>query len=239
MLPPPSPSASDVPQHLPTTTPSALLLDLDGTLVDTEDLHFQSVVQVLADLGVAIDGSTYAPYFGWAEVPFWKDLQARLGLTATLPALVAARSRVFLELLHATSIEPLPGVLELLAWARSCGVPVAVASSSPREQIDASLLASGLAAAIPVRRSGHDDVAHGKPAADVYLAAAEALGVVATAAWALEDSPTGMAAAQAAGAFTIAVPDKSHPTRDFRHADLVCLGGIPELLRLISARKPA
>lgn len=221
---------SSRPRPLPTTRPAALLFDLDGTLVNTEPLHFASVIQVLEQCGVAFDQSTYAPYFGWAEVPFWEDLKRVLPLTTPVPELVTARSEAYLQLLHATSIKPLPGVLELLDWAQRVAVPMAVASSSPRQQIDASLAAAGLADALPIRRSGHDDVVHGKPAPDVFHAAAEALGVATEEAWAFEDSPTGMAAARASGAFTIGVVEAAAAGNAYPHADYLCHGGIPHWL---------
>lgn len=216
------------PRPLPQSRPEALLFDLDGTLVNTEHLHFESVVLVLQERGIRVDHATYAPYFGWAEVLFWEDLGRRLGLATPIPELVAARSEAYLQLLHATSIKPLPGVLELLAWAEKYALPMAVASSSPREQIDASLAAAGLEQSLPMRRSGHNDVEHGKPAPDVYHAAAAALGVAAGKAWAFEDSPTGMASARASGAFTIGLPDAKHADGPHPHADLVCRGGLPE-----------
>lgn len=218
------------PRPLPSMRPAALLFDLDGTLVNTEPLHFASVVEVLEQCGVVFDQSTYAPYFGWAEVPFWEDLKRVLHLTTPIPELVTARSEAYLRLLHATSIEPLPGVLELLGWARQFEIPMAVASSSPREQIDASLAAAKLADALPIRRSGHDDVVHGKPAPDVFHAAADALGIAAEHAWAFEDSPTGMAAARASGAFTIGVVEAAATAKAYPDADYLCHGGMPHWL---------
>ncbi len=211
-----------MPRPLP-LPPSALLLDLDGTLVDTEGLHFESALSVLDDFGVAMAPAEFEPYIGWAEVPFWEDLVRRFALPASPAELLERRTRAFLDLLHGTSIEPLPGVADLLDWAEAHQVPVAVASSSPRAQIEASLRAAGLADRIRVRRSGHEDVAAGKPAPDVYLAAAAALGVEPKRAIAVEDSPTGLRAALAAGAFAVAVPCCSHPAppEALEGADLV------------------
>ena len=185
---------------MPDTLPNplrGLLLDLDGTLVDTEPLHFQSANRVLERYGTPLSVEEFLPYVGWSELPFWEDLRARLELAPSAAELLLARSEVFLEMLHGVSIEPLPGILELLDWADAAGVPAAVASSSPRAQIEASLRASGLYERMRSYRSGHEDVApgRGKPAPDVYLLAAQDLGVPATACCALEDSPTGSALA--------------------------------------------
>lgn len=211
-----------MPRALPTPL-AALLLDLDGTLVDTEQLHFETAIAVIERHGGAIAPADLLPYVGWAELPFWEDLKARLGLAPPALRLLEERREACLERFHAASIDPLPGARELLEWAAGAGVPAAVASSSPRALIGAALRAAGLAGGIRACKSGHEDVARGKPAPDVYHAAAAALGVEAERCVAVEDSPTGARAARASGAFTLAVPCPSHPARaeDLRDADLL------------------
>jgi HAD superfamily hydrolase (TIGR01509 family) len=223
--PPPSAHPAAPPQ-----LPAALLFDLDGTLVDSEFLHRDSVIAVLAREGVALSEEDYRPYFGWAEDAFWREIQGRTGLATPVEDLVAARTEVYLELHQECSIGPLPGVLDLLDWAAARDIPAAVASSSPRAQIHGTLEAAGLAERLPTVRSGHDDVEVGKPAPDVYFAAAAALGVDATACWAFEDSPTGMRAAMAAGAYTVAVPPGEADPAAYAAAHRLCRGGLPEYL---------
>jgi len=190
---------------------AALLLDLDGTLVDTEYLHFESAIQVLAVEGISLRPGDLLPYVGWAELPFWHDLKARFRLRPPAEELLQRRAVAYVALVHGRRIDPLPGVRELLHWAVAQALPCAVASSSPRALIQASLRASGLDELLTVYRSGHEDAARGKPEPDVYHAAAAAIGVRAEDCVALEDSPTGARSARAAGAFTIALPCPSHP----------------------------
>jgi len=152
------------------------------------------------------------PYVGWAELPFWEDLKQKLGLAPPAEEMLAERAAACVSLMHERSIDPLPGARELLDWARASGIPAAVASSSPRAVIAAALKSAGLADGIRSYKSGHEDAVHGKPAPDVYLAAAAALGVDAAACVAIEDSPTGSRAARASGAYVIGVPCPSHPT---------------------------
>lgn len=159
------------------------------------------------------------PYVGWAELPFWEDLKARLGLVPPPLQLLVERRDACIARMRAGSIDPLPGARELLAWAAARGLPAAVASSSPRALIAVALEVSGLAAGITLYMSGHEDAARGKPAPDVYLAAAAALGVDPAACVAIEDSPTGARAARAAGAFVIGVPCPSHPATPEQLAD--------------------
>jgi HAD superfamily hydrolase (TIGR01509 family) len=99
-------------------------------------------------------------------------------------------------------VDPMPGAVELLDRIEA---PVGVASNSPRAFVDRTLEVSGLRHRFACVLSA-DDVAHPKPAPDLYVALARGLGADPAACVALEDSPTGVAAARAAGAFVIGVP---------------------------------
>ena len=101
---------------------------------------------------------------------------------------------------------------------------MAVASSLPQAQIDAALDAAGLGQFVSVRISGHDDVPpdRGKPAPDVYRAAAAALRLDPRDCAALEDSSTGLASARGAGCYVIAVSNLVNAEREFEDADTVC-----------------
>ncbi len=180
------------------------------------------------------------PFVGWAELPFWQELKQRFGLRPAAEELLRRRAEAYVALLHGRSIEPLPGVRELLVWADATGLPAAVASSSPRALIEVSLRSSGLLPLIRAWRSGHEDAAHGKPAPDVYHAAAADLGVPAAACVAIEDSPTGTRAAAASGAFTIAVPCPSHPSSaaSLAAADLLLPDAAAALAYLRARRGP-
>ena len=116
--------------------------------------------------------------------------------------------------------QPMPGVTAAIALFERCGLRLAIASSSPLRLIDAVCDRLGLTR-IEVRCSAMDE-ARGKPAPDVYLAAARRLGVAAASCLALEDSPAGIASARSAGMRCVAVPDPllADDPR-YREADLV------------------
>lgn len=217
----PSPSSPRPTRSLPQPL-AGFLFDLDGTLVDTEHMHYQSTLRVLADWDLFLTPEEFAPFIGFSEIPYWTALRSKFGLSATPEFLAGRRTEEYAELLHPNSIEPLPGVLDLLDVIENAGLPMAVASAAPRGQMESGLRAAGLAERLPVYRSGHADVPPGrnKPSPDVYLAAAEALGVDPTSCIAIEDSGVGMRAALAAGCFTICVPCPSHPTSESALADL-------------------
>ncbi len=192
------------------------LFDLDGTLVNTEPLHHESAVRVLARHGHDLRAADFSGYIGWAELPFWAELKQRYQLPGSPAELAEQRTAAYLDLVHGRSIEPLPGVSELLGELGRRGVPCAIASSSPQAQIEASLRGAGLGQHFAHRLSGHDDVANGKPAPDVYLAAAAAVGAAAEQCLAVEDSATGAASAVASGAYTVVIPNlgQHDPGRD-------------------------
>lgn len=213
------------------------LLDLDGTLLDTEPIHFESANAVLARFGRRLEFGEFRGFIGTADEPFWTALKARFGLPHPPRELASLRARAFLDLLRTARLQPLRGVGELLARLRRAGVPCAVASSSARVLMDAILRAGGLDGELSVRVSGHDDCARSKPHPEVYLAAAAALRLRPMECVAVEDSEPGVASAKAAGAFTVAVPCPSHPDSDLRAADLT-LRSLDELLPLVEGHLP-
>jgi HAD superfamily hydrolase (TIGR01509 family) len=118
----------------------------------------------------------------------------------------------------AAEAAPMPGAAELVRELRGRGVPVAVASNTPGRLVRAALAAADVAQLFEVVVTA-DGVAEPKPSPDVYLRACELLGASPAAAIGLEDSPTGVAAARAAGMYVIGVP--SFPGVLLDEADLV------------------
>jgi HAD superfamily hydrolase (TIGR01509 family) len=118
----------------------------------------------------------------------------------------------------AAEAAPMPGAAELVRELRGREVPVAVASNTPGRLVRSALAAAGVAQLFEVVVTA-DEVAEPKPSPDVYLRACELLGASPAAAIGLEDSPTGVAAARAAGMYVIGVP--SFPGILLDEADLV------------------
>jgi len=102
--------------------------------------------------------------------------------------------------------EPRPGAIELVERLRREGMPLGLASNSSRAFVDRALATAGVSRTLFAVTIAGDEVAHRKPAPDIYLAICEALGSEAARTAVLEDSPTGVAAAVAAGCFVIGVP---------------------------------
>ncbi|MFF4555805.1 HAD family hydrolase [Streptomyces sp. NPDC001422] len=207
----------------------SVIFDLDGTLVDSEPNYFEAGRQTLAGQGVTdftwADHERYVGVSTRETLALWRE---HYGLTAPLDDLLAEKNRRYLELARAsTHVYPeMRGFVELLAAE---GVPMAVASGSSPEAIDAILTGTGLAALVTTAVSA-DEVAHGKPAPDVFLEAARRLGAEPSGCVVLEDAAPGAAAARAAGMRCVAVPyvtaQAGNPA--FTEADLLFPGGQSE-----------
>jgi sugar-phosphatase len=207
---------------------------MDGVLIDTEPVWRAAQSAVFAGFGVALSESDLLDSTGqpieelipvWRRRPVAGDEMAEWadpGLTgAGLTDTEIADLIIDRVIAHVTADgQPMPGVTAAIALFERCGLRLAIASSSPLRLIDAVCDRLGLTR-IEVRCSAMDE-ARGKPAPDVYLAAARRLGVAAASCLALEDSPAGIASARSAGMRCIAVPDPllaADPR--YREADLV------------------
>jgi len=200
----------------------AVLFDMDGLLVDSEPLWFEVERTVMARLGgqwgkadqQALIGGSLDRTVSWllakAAVPASRDDVARW-LVAEMAALIGARGL------------PLqPGAGPLLAGLDAAGVPHALVTASSRAIMEAVLKVTALSFNVTVCG---EDVRRGKPDPEPYTLAADRLGVPAAGCVVLEDSPTGIAAARAAGCPVIAVPSVPVPPGP----GLVTVGSLEEV----------
>jgi HAD superfamily hydrolase (TIGR01509 family) len=198
--------------------PGALVFDFDGLICDTESTEYEAVRRVYLDHGLELDMDDWRLWVG-AVAPDWvTELEAMVGRPLDRAELQAARRAHGAELLAAAGL--LPGVLGLLDAAQAAAVPCGVASNASAAWVEGHLERLGIAERFGVVVSV-DRVDRPKPDPDPYLLAATALGADPVDAVALEDSSTGVAAARAAGLFTVAVPGPMSAHQDLSEADLV------------------
>ncbi len=176
--------------------PSGLLLDMDGTLIDSERLWFEAEQAAVARFGgdlprtaeaslVGLDTDTMVARLREGYVPNTDPAELRAAIMDALAGALAG-------------VAACPGAGELVAAALRRGLRCAVVSNSSADVVHRSLAPHPWASALTVRVSA-DDVARPKPAPDAYLLALERLSLDAESCVALEDSPTGARAATAAG----------------------------------------
>ena len=192
-----------------TPSPVAVVFDCDGVLVDSEPHSVSAWLDVLAQLEHPATAIDIDACVGLGFEPTHAALQALGGLPpadAVWPELLAALARSF-EL----GLQRFEDAVVVLEAAISAGIPVAVASASPRQRLDLTLESAGLAHQFPVSVAG-DEVAFSKPDPAVYLKAMSELGVEATGVVAIEDTGTGATAALRAGMRVVGVArdDASH-----------------------------
>ncbi len=183
-------------------SPAALLLDMDGTLVDTEPLHFTAHKRYLATQGMPVSHEDVVDNVGKGDRSFYAALAARTGRTIDATAWVSAKTEVLLDLYRTQGVPRQPGVDSLLDYAWREGIACCVVTSATRRVAIATLGAAGLADRLPARICAEDTVAH-KPDPAPYLLACRRLDVPPEACVAIEDSISGVAAARAAGCITI------------------------------------
>lgn len=219
----------------------AVLFDLDGVLADSEPIHLAAEQAMLGHYGAELSHAAKQQFVGLSNDEIMRGLIALFGLDARPDELAAVKARYQRGLLP--QLRGFAATAELVARLRAGGVPIAVASGSTRENIDASLGAIGLLDAFAVRVSA-EEVAEGKPAPDIFLEAARRLGVEPAACVVVEDAVPGIRAARAAGMGAVAIPTITDPLDDaFGLADLVFPGGmasvdVDAILRFVSTFQP-
>ncbi len=203
-----------------------VIFDLDGLLVDSEPLQAKAFNVVLAKHGIFLEEEDFAELVGIQTIDNFRTLRRGHGIPESVDSLMAGKDAAYHRLV-ATDLVALPGACELVLGLHATGVPLAVASSSPRKDVHMSLEAVGLDHCFPIVVTA-SDVARTKPAPDLYLLAAERLGIPPQRCIALEDSSAGLQAATAAGLACVAVPNIYTRSQDF--ADAVAqLGSLEEL----------
>lgn len=198
----------------------AYVFDFDGLILDTEWSVYQAIDEIYVEHGHQLDLEWWRTIVGTTGGGDWPArLESLVGRSLDHESL---HERSIRRHRHLTaSLDPLPGVVDLVEAAHAEGVRLAVASSSLTWWLESNLTRVGLFGRFDAL-CGRDVVGgRAKPDPDVYLAALDSLGVEATRAVAVEDSPHGVTAAKAAGMACVAVPNRITAPGDFSAADLV------------------
>lgn len=184
----------------------AVIFDLDGVLLDSEQLWNEAKREVVDDCGGTWSDAAPKDMMGMSAPEWTAYLRDELGVDRDLDAINRAVVDA-MRALYRDELPLLPGAQEAVK-ALGARFPLGLASSSNREIIDLVVDEAGFAFDAIV---SSEEVDRGKPAPDVYLRAAEMLGVDAGACVAVEDSSNGLRSADAAGMAVIAVPNPHYP----------------------------
>jgi HAD superfamily hydrolase (TIGR01509 family) len=187
---------------------AALLFDLDGTLVETDSVHFQIWQDMLRPYGLEADRAFYkARISGRLNPDIVKDLLPQLSETAE-EQFIWQKEAEFRR--RAGTLLPLAGLMDLLDWAENQGLQQAVVSNAPKENAEFMLRSLGLEQRFAAVILG-DDLPKGKPDPLPYQTALDRLGISALEAIAFEDSPSGIRSAVGAGILTVAIASTHDP----------------------------
>lgn len=196
----------------------AVIFDMDGVIVDSEPRHQRAFQEIFEEMGMAdTHGIEFSKYLGRSDRAVWLDFVEMHQPMQSLEELTALKQNRLIEIIRREKplFNGLPELVEDLAST----YPLAVASGSLHPVIDVVLEIDQLRKYFQTVVSVQD-VAHGKPAPDVYLKAAKDLSVAPERCCVIEDAPAGVQAAKAAGMYTIAITNSIH-SEALSKADLI------------------
>ena len=213
--------------------PEAVVFDMDGLMLDSERAINECMARAASDLGHELPASLWLQMIGGGDGLCRRLLADRIGADATVELL--ARAEAMYDVVADAGIAHRPGIIDLLDWLVARGIPRAVATSTRRPLAMRKLAAAGLLPYFDAVATS-SDVAAPKPAPDVYLLAASKLGVAPARCLVLEDSPTGVRAALAAGMTPVQVPDMLVPDDAARALGHRIVASLGDAQRLLEAR---
>lgn len=192
----------------------AIILDMDGVLVDTEHLHMKAFEIFLNQFTITVDQDFLRSLIGTSIEDNLKMFSRRFPefRGKNIGDMVNARNEIYLDLLHKEQLVPMSGVIELLDFCLNNNIKTGLASSSDQEQIDTIIqnLNSNKDYELNLNQSFHsivagDSVSQKKPAPDIYLQSLKNLGIDKQHVVAVEDSQAGLTSAKNAGIFCFAL----------------------------------
>ncbi len=210
----------------------AVVFDLDGLMVNTEEVFHMTGHELLRRRGKVATQALFNQMMGRRAREAFAAMIEMMELSETIDELQIESESIFDGLLE-THLRPMPGLFELLGWIEQRGLPKGVATSSDSVYLHRMLGTFDLVDRFSMKLTA-EDVTHGKPNPEIYLKAAERIGVKPHEMLVLEDSQAGTRAAAEAGAHIISVPHQHSRHHDFSPAKHVATSLIdPEIRRLI------
>ena len=211
------------------------IFDMDGLMFDTESIWAELWPVALAEFGCDCTQEFLHVSLGVNREVQEQIIRKHFGQDVPASQVFDREEELVNERLR-RDVPVKPGLPELLAWLERHEVPLAVASASPMYMIEDCLAAAGVRDSFDVVFSA-DGMENGKPAPDVFLLAAEALGVEPTRTLVLEDSHAGVRAGHAGNFITVMVPDQVPPTEEILELADACCDNLHQVIELLEAGK--
>lgn len=198
----------------------AVIFDMDGVLVDSQPYHFKADIDTMAEYGVIKDQKFYESFAGTLTADRMRTLKEMFGLDVPVEEMTIKRENMILDIMGKEDIKPVSGIPEFLRSIEEKGLTTAVASSSDYKLINLILDRLKIAQYFDSVTSG-SDVKRGKPSPDVFLLAAERIGIEPAECLVVEDSENGVKAAKAAGMKALGYINPTSGKQDLSLADFI------------------
>jgi len=214
--------------------PAAVILDMDGLLIDTEPLAVKAWAECAASMNVTFDEALARRMTGHSFADCSAMVRAHYPADYPVEAVLGGWHRAYDAIVERDGLQLKPGALELLAWLEAHRLARVVATSTRRERARSKLASTGLWPRLHALVGG-DEVARGKPAPDIYLEAAKRVTTAPDLCLILEDSETGMIGALNAGIAAIMVPDLHTPSPELARHDPFVVRSLFEVIDVLAA----
>jgi HAD superfamily hydrolase (TIGR01509 family) len=198
----------------------AVIFDLDGVLIDSEPLHALADIQLLKESGISVPSNYFERFVGLTNKAMWGEIKKDYDITLSVEELIDLQMPMKLEMFQKFDYQPVSGIVELLERIKKMGIPMAIASSSPREFIEAVIEKIEIKQYFTKWLSG-EEVAHSKPEPDIFLKVSELLNVDPHECIVIEDSTSGIIAAKRAGMTCIGYKNINSGNQDLSAADFI------------------
>ena len=184
--------------------PLGVIFDMDGVLVDSEVFMCEAACLMFKEQGLTVWPEDFQPFVGMGENRYIGGVAEKYNFPVDIEAVKKRAYDIYLEIIKGT-LQPLPGVHEFIKTCKSMGKKIAVASSADRRKVLGNLVEIGLELDRFDAVITAEDVVHKKPAPDIFLLAAERLGLNPKDCLVVEDAVSGVTAAKVAGARCLAL----------------------------------
>lgn len=212
----------------------AVLLDVDGTLFDTEQLFMKGWLRASREKGYPMSYEQVLFFHGKGQKENGESFRAWFGADADYWGVRALRQAYVEEMIARDGVPVKPGLFEFLDFCRESGLKIALATGTMRKEGEPRWEKAGILPYIDASVCG-DEVSKNKPNPEIFLTAAEKLGVESRDCMVFEDSHAGLRAGRAAGCKTCMIPDMEPLTEDIRgEIDAAC-GSLLEAIEILRA----
>ncbi|MFY0627527.1 MAG: HAD family phosphatase [Reichenbachiella sp.] len=198
----------------------AVIFDMDGVLMNSEEIHYQVERDIIKRYGVEFEVTEHTKYVGQRTIDLWTGVCKNHGLDVDPAELALEDNQSYMQALQSGDIEPIEGIPELIAELKKEGIKMIVASSATRHNIETVMSKFVIEEDFEGYASGQD-VKRPKPNPDIFLLASEKLNMSPSECVVIEDAKHGVHAAKAAGMTCIGYRNASSGNQDLSAADVI------------------